>query len=130
MCFFMCIILLPYYSLYIEKTYTSIQQFVQTLIHWKNLYVNVIICTNIDILIKLIYRTHIYTRTWYNTYTCVHVRTRTHVHAHTRIYIYTLYIYIFLILLCKNCTKIHLNYLMYHFNFNTLTICVSLCYIT
>ncbi len=36
----------------------------------------------------------------------------------------------FINILCQNCTKIHLNYLMYHFNFNTLIVCVSLCYTT
>ena len=90
-------------------------------IYRKILYVNITEYNNIDTFIKLIRQcnnlykhwyieksyiymyTHI--RTWYNTYTCVHVRTRTHVHAHTRIYIHVIHIY-FSYILCKNCTKI------------------------
>ena len=44
--------------LYIEKSYTLIQQNTITLIYIQNLYVNTTICTNFDILIKLIYCTH------------------------------------------------------------------------
>ena len=90
-------------------------------IYWKYLYVNVTIYNNIDtftklirqynnlykhyILIKLIYRTHIYTRTWYiihtRAYTCVHVHTYTHTHVYIH-NIYTKYIYI----LSISCVKI------------------------
>ena len=128
MLFFWCYILLPYYSF----------------IYWKILYINTTEYNNIDILkilirqynnlYKLWYidKTYIY-RTHIHTYTHTHVRTRTHtyiyIHIYTYTYIlntYTFYQYI----MCQNCIKIHLNHLKYHFNFNTLIICVSLCYTT
>ena len=125
------------FMIYQKYLYLTIQLTI-TLIYLQNLYVNTTNYNNIDILINLIYCTHTYTRTWYITHTYTHVHAHTCVHVRTRIYTYiyilntyklntyTFYQYI----LCKNCTKIHLNYLKYHFYFNTLIICVSLTYNT
>ena len=82
MLFFWYIILLPYYSLYIEKSYTSIQQITITLIHLQNLYVNVIIWINLIYWKNLYIRTHTHVHDIYNTRTRTYVRTR----AYTYIY--------------------------------------------
>ena len=137
MLFFWYIILLHYYSL----------------IYRKNLYVNVTNYNNIDIFTKLIYCTHtcayiyilnkwlqivtdynyihfVYIRTHIYTYMIYIIHVRTYIH-NNRLQIVTDCTYIhFINIMCQNCTKLYLNYLKYHFNFNTLTICVSLNYNT
>ena len=110
--------LLPY--LILKKLISYYSEYI-TLIYLQNLYTNVTIYKYWYIEKSYIY-VHTYT---YMIYTHTRAYTRTRVHT----YIYTIHIH-FINILCKNCTKIYLNYLMYHFNCNTLIICKSFTYIT